>query len=470
MILTISTTYTPATDLGYLLHKHPGKIQTFPLSFGQAQVFYPVATTDECTAALILDIDPIQLVRNRRFRAGSSDFSLEQYVNDRPYVASSFLSVAIAHVFGSALAGQCKNRPELVNTIFPLSARISSISSMSGESIFHRLFEPLGYAVYTNNFALDSQFPEWGQSHVYNLEISANKRVYDLLSHLYVLIPVLDDNKHYYVGQDEIEKLMTRGTGWLSSHPENEMIISRYLRHQRKLTESALAQIREEDAVLNESIQEDEALFKPAGRDFEKNARLNDIRLEAAITQLKKSGAKRVLDLGCGEGKLIELLLSDKQFNEIVGMDVSIRRLANLEEYLKYKHLPDFQRKKLNLFQGSLLYRDSRLEGFDAAVLLEVIEHIEPSRLNVLERVVFESAHPDTLIVTTPNQEYNKLWPNLPAGKMRHPDHHFEWTRSEFQQWCDHVSQLFGYGAIIQPIGFEEPGVGAPTQMAIFSK
>src|SRR5262249_30770284 len=138
MLFTLSTTYVPATDLGFLLHKNPAKVQSFPLSFGHAHVFYPETTSERCTAALLLDVDPIGLVRNRRGPAGESGL-LAQYVNDRPYVASSFLSVAIAQVYGSALAGKSKERPDLIATRLPLTARLAVVPCRGGERVLPHL-------------------------------------------------------------------------------------------------------------------------------------------------------------------------------------------------------------------------------------------------------------------------------------------------------------------------------------------
>jgi 3' terminal RNA ribose 2'-O-methyltransferase Hen1 len=466
MLLTITTTYSPATDLGYLLHKHPGKLQTFPLAFGKAHVFYPEATPERCTAALLLDIDPIQLFRSRH-GSGNSNFALQQYVNDRPYVASSFLSVAIAHVFSSALAGQCKTRPELVDVIMPLTAKVSVLPCRGGEDLLQRLFQPLGYQLHAERQPLDTHFPEWGASDVFTVELSAEKRLKDLLAHLYVLIPVLDDDKHYYVGEDEITKLMGRGEGWLAGHPERDLIVERYLRHRRNLAESALALLREEDSASAEAVEEQADVKEET---LEHTLGLNQQRLEAVYAKLKESGASRVLDLGCGEGKLIRLLLPDRQFSEILGMDVSSRSLSNAEYRLQLERLPDAQRNKLKLVQGSLLYRDRRLAGYDAAALVEVIEHLEPDRLEVMERTVFEAAHPGCVLVTTPNQEYNRMWTSLPAGNFRHPDHRFEWTRSEFQDWAGTVAKTYQYEVTFYPIGPENPAVGAPTQMAVFTR
>lgn len=463
MLLTITTTYQPATDLGYLLYKHPARVQTFDLSFGEAHVFYPETSNDRCTAALLLDINPVGLVR------GKQDFALAQYVNDRPYVASSFLSVAISQVFGTALNGTCKDRPELVQTPIPLEATISVIPSRGGENLLTRLFEPLGYTVATERHILDPQFEDWGMSPYYTLTLSQTIRLADLLSHLYVLIPVLDNDKHYYVGDHEVEKLLAKGEGWLSSHPEKDLIVSRYLKYQRSLQRQALAQLIED--MPDESVQdaEEEQAEEQLG-EGEKKIGLHQQRLEAALQVLKNSGASKVLDLGCGEGRLLKLLLKEKQFTKIVGMDVSYRVLEIAQERLKLDRMNERLRQRIDLIHGSLMYRDTRLEGFDAAAVVEVIEHLDPPRLAAFERVLFEFARPETIVITTPNQEYNVMWDTLPAGKFRHRDHRFEWTRAEFKAWAEGICERFGYTVDIVPIGDEDETVGAPSQMAVFEQ
>ncbi|MEA4909407.1 MAG: 3' terminal RNA ribose 2'-O-methyltransferase Hen1 [Anaerolineaceae bacterium] len=465
MIFTLSTTHTPATDLGFLLYKHPDRLQTFQLRFGQAHVYYPLATPEKCTAALLLDIDPIQLFRSQKV-SGNSSFALRQYVNDRPYVASSLLSVAIAQVYGSALSGVCKSKPELAARELPFEASLSVLPSRGGEDLLHHLFEPLGYDLKIHTYPLDARFPEWGPSEAFTVELRSHKRLQDLLAHLYVLIPVLDDDKHYYVGEDEIDKLLARGEGWLASHPARQLIVERYLRHRRKLTASALSQLREEDAP-------DEAGDEQSGRKeegIEKSTGLHQQRLEAVVDRLHASGARRVADLGCGEGRLIGLLLPDGQFTQVLGMDVSARSLSEAAYRLQLDRLPGAQRRKLTLIQGSLLYRDRRLAGYEAVTLVEVIEHLDPARLEVVERVVFGQAQPGLVILTTPNREYNRLWPGLPAGELRHPDHHFEWTRAEFQSWAEGVAGAYGYGLAILPVGSLDPQAGPPTQMAVFTR
>jgi len=466
MLLTITSTRPPATDLGYLLHKNPDRVQSFDLSFGKAHVFYSEATPQRCTAALLLDVDPVALVRTRRGPSGEGG-ALDQYVNDRPFVASSFLSVAIARVLGSALAGTSKGRPELVDQPLPLVARIAVLPCRGGEDILKRLFEPLGYAVRAEHHALDEKFPEWGESNYYSVELEQEISLQKLLTHMYVLIPVLDAEKHYWVGQDEVEKLLRHGEGWLQAHPERELIVMRYLRYQKRLASEALARLMGDEEAEPEAEQERKAEQEEA---IEKPIALNQLRVEAVMQAVTDSGATRVIDLGCGEGRLLRELLKQKQIQGIAGMDVSHRSLEIASERLHFDTMPPKQRERIRLFQGSLMYKDKRLAGFEAATVAEVIEHLDPPRLAAFERVVFENAKPNTIIITTPNSEYNVRFETLPAGQFRHKDHRFEWTRAEFQSWAGDVARRFGYTVTFRPVGNEDAEVGSPTQMGVFTK
>jgi 3' terminal RNA ribose 2'-O-methyltransferase Hen1 len=463
MLLTITTTHAPATDLGHLLRKNPARVQSFEQSFGMARVFYPEVSDERCTAALLLEVDPVALVRGRRGPAGEGR-TLEQYVNDRPYVASSFLSVALADVFGSALAGKSKDRQELVDQPLPLSATIAVLPCRGGEAFLRLLFEPLGYRVSVAGYPLDPQFPEWGESPYFTVTLEGTLPLRALLSHLYVLVPVLDNDKHYWVGDAEVQKLLRHGEGWLGSHPEREVITRRYLKYRHNLIDDALARLSEDDPRADETEQihtaEEAAIEAPIS--------LNEQRLAAVAAALKSSGAKRVLDLGCGSGQLIRVLMKDKAFEEIVGMDVSHSSLAIAQDRLHLDRLPPMQKDRVRLIHGSLMYRDKRLSGYNAAAVVEVIEHLDPPRLAAFERVLFESARPQTVVLTTPNAEYNVKWETLPAGKFRHKDHRFEWTREQFQSWARQVAERFGYAVDFAPVGPEDPTVGSPTQMAVF--
>jgi 3' terminal RNA ribose 2'-O-methyltransferase Hen1 len=388
-------------------------------------------------------------------------------VNDRPYVASSFLSVAIAQVFGTALAGRCKDRPELIATPIPLIARIDVLPVRGGPDYLRKMFEPLGYAVEAQGRPLDDKFPAWGESPYFTVRLTATKTLAELLTHLYVLVPVFDNNKHYYVGAEELEKLLAKGAGWLAQHPEKSQISRRYLRHQSSLVRQALARLVEEEA---EEALDGEPAREQREDSLEKSLSLNDQRHGAVLAALKASGARSVLDLGCGEGKLLRELLKEKQFERIVGMDVSIRSLEIAEKRLKLDRLPPRQAERVKLIHGSLTYRDKRLAGFDAAAVVEVIEHMDPPRLAALERVLFEFARPGTIVLTTPNRDYNVMWETLPAGQFRHADHRFEWTRAEFLAWSQRAAERYGYAVRHVPIGPLDEAVGAPTQMAVFER
>lgn len=459
MLLSISTTHFPATDLGYLLHKNPTRLQSFDLSFGRAHVFYPQADESCCTLSLMLEVDAVGLVRGKR-----GERALEHYVNDRPYVASSFLSVALAQVFRDALGGRSRERPQLAQEKLPLHAHLTMLPCRGGEAFLRALFEPLGYELTTQSYVLDEAFPQWGQSPYFTIDLRAMVRLSDLLSHLYVLIPVTDDEKHYWVGEDEVEKLLRHGEGWLQSHPEREQIINRYLRRRRHLTREAFAQLTQDETP---DADETQAAHDAEEQAVEKPISLHEQRLNAVVDVLKASGARRVLDLGCGEGRLLRLLIKEKQFEEIVGVDVSHRVLQIARE--RTERLPPLQQARIKLLQGALTYRDARLHGYDAAAVVEVVEHLDPSRLAAFARVLFEFARPATVAITTPNSEYNIKWESLPAGTMRHKDHRFEWTRAEFQTWANEVASRFGYGVEISPVGPEDEIVGAPTQMAVFT-
>ncbi|MFJ4850320.1 MULTISPECIES: 3' terminal RNA ribose 2'-O-methyltransferase Hen1 [unclassified Streptomyces] len=476
MFLTISTTGSsaaPATDLGFLLHKHPEKTQVFSTSYGDAHVFYPEASEQRCTAAMLLEVDPVALVRRGKGkgRGGAPDSALAQYVNDRPYAASSLLAVALRTVFASALRGVCDARPERAANPLPLRIGIPAVPARGGAALVRRLFEPLGWTVEAEPVALDAQFPAWGDSRYVRLVLEGELRLAEALRHLYVLLPVLDDAKHYWVSPDEVDKLLRMGEGWLAGHPEQRLITSRYLARRWSLTRQAmdrleLARLAEADDSEPEAL--DNAVDEEVDTE-EKPVPLAVQRREAILTALRAAGAARVLDLGCGQGQLVGELLKDARFTEIVGVDVSMRALGEATRRLRLDRMGDRRAARVRLMQGSLAYTDTRLKGYDAAVLSEVVEHLDLPRLPALEYAVFGTARPTTVVVTTPNVEYNVRWETLPAGHVRHADHRFEWTREEFRTWAGEVARRHGYEVRHVPVGPDDPEVGPPTQMAVFT-
>jgi 3' terminal RNA ribose 2'-O-methyltransferase Hen1 len=469
VLLTITTTRAPATDLGFLLHKHPDRAQSFTVAAGQAHVFYPEATPGRCTAALLLEVDPIGLVRDRK----GPGTALGQYVNDRPYAASSLLAVAIKEAFRTALTGRCDARPALAAEPLPLELHVPALRCRGGGALAQRVFGPLGWTVDTQSRPLTPR--EWGDSPYLGLRLTGELRLADALNHLYVLLPVLDDAKHYWVSTEEVDKLIRAGGDWLAGHPEKELITRRYLSHQKRLTRSALARLAEADDTepeeLDNAVPEEAPEEIPAEIPEKDSAKpLAVQRREAILAVLAETGARRVGDLGCGAGALTRDLLRAGGIDHVVATDVSTRALQLAARHLNLERMPDKQRERLTIFQSSLTYRDARLAGLDAAVLMEVIEHLDPDRLPALERVVFGEAAPGTVVVTTPNAEYNAHFAGLEPGASRHPDHRFEWTRAEFRAWAGRVADAYGYQARFLPVGPEDPRDGPPTQLAAFSR
>ncbi|MET8832325.1 3' terminal RNA ribose 2'-O-methyltransferase Hen1 [Micromonospora sp. NPDC004540] len=468
MLLTLTTTHRPATDLGHLLVKHPDRVQSFDLPAGTAHVLYPEADEARCTAALLVEVDPLKLGggRGRRQATTPDSFTLGQYVNDRPYAASSLLSSALAKVFRSALRGESRDRPELAATAIPLEVRVPVLRCRGGADLAVRVFAPLGWTVTATPIPLDEAYPEWGDSRHVDLTVTGTLRLADALNHLYVLLPVLDDAKHYWVAPDEVDKLLRAGAGWLADHPERGLITRRYLAHRRALAGAALARLAElrlaDEPPADDSVEPEQPAEAP-------RASLAVRRREAVLAALRDSGASRVLDLGCGGGALLTALVADRRFTEVVGTDVSGQALTLAARRLRLDRLPERQRDRIRLWQSALTYRDDRLRGYDAAVLMEVVEHLDPPRLPALEDAVFGHARPGTVVVTTPNVEYNVRYEGLGAGRFRHADHRFEWTRAEFAAWVDRVAAAHGYTATIGGIGDDDPEVGAPTQLAVLT-
>lgn len=458
MYLSIATTHNPATDLGFLLHKHPDRVHETGLSFGKAHLFYPEATAERCEAVLLLEIDPVGLVRGR----GSAEGVVDQYVNDRPYAASSFLSVALIRSVKTAMAGISKDRPELAAGPMPLETRISPLPVRGGEALVRQLFEPLGWTVRVEPVP----GPDGAASPRYlTLTLSGTERLSALLNHIYVLVPVLDDDKHYWVGEDEVAKLLARGEGWLDEHPAQELIVRRYLGHRRSLARQALARLVPEEAS-GETDPEGAANREEA---LETPIRLHDQRLATVAATLQANGARVIADLGCGEGKLLSLLARERWVERLIGVDASTRDLDRAQRRLKLDQPGGPPEGRITLLHGALTYRDRRWAEADAAVLVEVIEHLDPDRLPALTRVVFGEARPRLVVVTTPNADYNGLFPTLSAGAFRHADHRFEWSRAEFRAWAAAVADAHGYAVELADIGPADAERGAPSQMAVFT-
>jgi 3' terminal RNA ribose 2'-O-methyltransferase Hen1 len=471
VLITLTSTAPSASDLSHLLRKHPGKAQAFDLAVGTAHVLYPEATDERCTVALLLEVDPIALVRDKRFRSAGAS-SITHHVNDRPYASSSMLAVAIGHVFRTAMGGRSDTFPELAASALPLTVTVAALPARGGADLVRDLFTPLGWRVEATPVPLDPAFPDWGDSLYVDLVLTGDVRLADALRHLYVLLPVLDDGKHYWVSDDEVGKLLRAGEGWLAEHPARDLITRRYLAHQRDLVGEAGERLDagvdgSSGAAADAADAADPAVpVAPAPR----SPSLARLRAETVHAVLTEVGARTVADVGCGSGALLAHLVPDPAFTRLIGTDVSASDLEAAARRLDLRDASDRARERIQLIQSSATYEDPRVADLDAIVLMEVIEHVDPDRHAALEASVFGSASPAAVVVTTPNAEHNALYPGLAAGALRHPDHRFEWTRAEFASWAARVAERHGYRVEVRPVGDADPVHGSPTQLALFRK
>lgn len=463
VLVSISCTGPNAPDLGFLLHKHPDRVRSVDVGNGRAHVFYPESTATRTTATLLVEIDPVRL--SRLPRGYRSTATLEPYVNDRPYVASSMLSSAIGKLYGTALSGTCDTKPELVDKALDLEITAPVVGAPQRGGLIDRLFTPLGWIVDRQMLPLDTSFGSWGDSRYASLTVRGRQTVKDALSHLYVLLPVLDAKKHHWIGDDEVDKLLRRGGDWLPAHPEREVISRRYLRFG-SLASEALARLADHPANSDEQDQGNDANEAA----LERPLSLNDQRLNAVIEAVVAAGGGTVADLGCGEGRLLQRLIAEPAVTSVVGVDVSLGALERCRARLRLDEISERRRNQITLAQSALTYTDERLRGRDVATVIEVIEHLDAERLDVFARVVFGDASPQTVVVTTPNREYNVHFASLPVGRFRHGDHRFEWTRAEFAEWAEKVGAEFGYSVTYAPVGPVDDQTGPPTQMAVFDK
>ncbi|TDQ51412.1 3' terminal RNA ribose 2'-O-methyltransferase Hen1 [Actinorugispora endophytica] len=461
MLLTISTTHRPADDLGFLLHSRPDRVRRFEQPYGAAHVFYPEAGPERCTAALLLEVDPHALRRARNGR--TPDFALAQYVNDRPYAASSLFAVALGDVFRAALRGRCEARPELADTPLPLVLGLPAVPCRGGPDLARRLFEPLGWAVRAEPVPLDPGLPGWGDSRYVALTLSGELRLADALGDLCLLLPVLDDAGHYRLESGEADELLRAGGSRLAAHPLRDLVTSRYLSWGRGPARTAVERLAEVEGAGEGAggLAEEDAGRGPA---------LAEQRTGAVLSVLRAEGVRDVIDLGCGSGGLLERLLDETALDRVTGVDVSADAVGRARRRLRADGTPGSRRRRLDLFEGSVLYRDARFAGYDAAVLAEVVEHIDPARLPAMERVVFGDAAPRLVVVTTPNAEYGVRCEERRPGGPRRADRRFEWTRAEFRAWADAVAETYGYRVRYLPVGPEDPVLGPTTQMGVLTR
>lgn len=485
-MLNITTTVRPATDLGYLLGKHPDRLQSFPQTYGQAHVFYPVASAERCTATLLLEIDPLAITRRASGANPNAPF-LQQYVNDRPYTANSHLAVAIASVFGSALNGNCSERPELAETPIPLEVEVPAIRCPHGEVLIPRFFEPLGYRLQVDSPLMDPRLPHLGPSRHHALTLSSEHlTLAQVLRHLYVLLPAMDNQKHYWIDRNEVDKLVRHSQDWLSGHPEAEVITRRYLGQRPHLTLRAMNALNTEPDLDQPAPSEREpappavpatdpqAESLPSADRPDQPAALNlqQQRINDVFEILKSAAPSSVIDVGCGEGELAKLLVQQTKIPRITALDVSQRQLEIAARRLRSQSVIQAPFQRLNLIHASATYRDPRTAGHQAAVAMEIVEHIDPDKLAAFTELLLEPSDLTLVVVTTPNREFNRVYNHRHQrnDRLRHWDHRFEWDQPQFQAWAGHAAAAHGYSVDFRPVGAAHPQYGPPTQMAVFTR
>jgi 3' terminal RNA ribose 2'-O-methyltransferase Hen1 len=447
MQLSIKVTGQGAGVVSHLISKNPHNLYERNEKGHTVRLVYTTSSEEETEFLLYVVPDPIELVRN------SPDlYNITQYINDREFAVSSLFCSFIRTALGTALNGKPKEEyRSWVDHELQLELRFGPLASSLSDKQIQQLFEPLGYKIGID-YGDFTVFKE--KSTARYLTIKGTKTLQTSLRHVFVLIPVLDDYKHYFIDEREVEKLERYGEGWLEFHPLADLIIKRSLRFRDVIAKSNFKVSDEKDLNFR-----NKAPSKP---------RLNDMRYEAIVKQVQSlTNKSTVIDMGAGEGKLSVQLGFIPGIQEILAVEPSQREhIRAKERFEKAKQIEGFLEP--SLLWGSLFYTDDRLRNKDVMILCEVIEHINEDRLPGIMELIFRENRPRTFLITTPNQEYNAIY-DL-GENMRHNDHRFEWSREEFQNRCQNWIANVPYSVVFAGIGEEQEPYGFPTQMAIFSR
>ena len=445
MQLTIQATGDNAKVMSHLLSKNPANLYERNQKGHLVRFFYSKFTDQEVEATIFVTPDPIELVQSN-----SNSYDITHYINDREFAVSSIFCSLIRSALGTALNGQPKEQyMEWVDHPFSLQFEFGPVVSTLTDQQLAELFEPLGFALAITRQEIDYSIRMKDESSARYLTLRGTKTLHESLRQLFVLIPVLDNYKHYYIDEKEIEKLERYGEGWLENHPLRDFIYRKSLRFKE-----LYSQVESQKPAGEPEVQV-------------KKARLNELRYEKIAETVSQLKPESVVDFGSGEGKLSERLGLIAGVREILAVEPSqsaaVKAAARFHKAQENEH---FTMPKT--LWGSLFYFDERLQGKDAIILCEVIEHIDEDRLPKAMDTILHAYRPGALIITTPNREYNDVYEM--EERFRHTDHRFEWTRAEFQQWCLERNNQEFYGLQFEGIGEEHDLQGHPTQMCIFTR
>ena len=496
MYLTVKAAGPHAGMISHLLAKNPHNRYERNEKGARVRLIYSAFAEEKIEFTIFATPDPIDLVKG-----SPHSYDITQYINDREFVVSSLFCSYIRPALGTALNGKPKaDYADWVEHVFPLEVTFGPVASNLPDAVIESLFTALGYEADIERGAAEYTFDLKSRSSVRNIRVSGQATLQQMLRQLFILMPVLDDYKHYYIGTEEIDKLQRYGEGWLQDHPQQELIIKRALRFApliadyRKLAgdnvQKAAVNLLDTNTTDtdantlqqpgNEQIttgitasQQGEADTLSSSADVQETAvppiRLNELRYQAIVDQVSSLPRRRsVVDFGAGEGKLSVRLAGIEGVEQVYAVEPSAYAgLRALERFGKLER--EGQQIVPRLVTGSLFYRDDQWAGQDVIILCEVIEHINEHRLPQVMATLLDEYHPETLIMTTPNREYNAVY-EMEEQEIRHTDHRFEWTRAE---WADHCQDWVSgrpYEVSLHGIGDISEIHGQPTQMAVFRR
>ena len=446
MQLTIRATGDNVKAVSYLLAKNPNNLYERNHKGHAVRMFYSLFTDTVLELTVFVTPDPLTLMQQ-----SSNAYDITHYINDREFAVSSIFTSLIRSAFGTALNGQPKeNYVQWVNQPFLFDFGIGPVVTDLSDEKIRRLFEPLGYEVGIEYGETNYAFQMKVKSTARYLTLTGNVTLQKGLQQLFVLIPVLDNYKHYFIDENEIEKIKRYGEGWLDTHPEKTFIIQKALRF--KEVYSLLEERKENNTSQEKSVSS--------------KVRLNELRYKRIVEVVSNLPVKKsVVDLGSGEGKLAVQLGFIDGVQEILAVEPSEKeQLKARRRFEKVKDRTAFVEP--TPMWGSLFYYDERLKNKDVIILCEVIEHIDEERLPKIMDLLLRDYKPGVLLITTPNREYNEVYDMQDA--KRHDDHRFEWTRAEFEQWCAEKNQSGHYELTFDGIGEMHAIHGFPTQMCLF--
>ncbi|HWO95040.1 MAG TPA: 3' terminal RNA ribose 2'-O-methyltransferase Hen1 [Bacillus sp. (in: firmicutes)] len=450
MQLSMKVVGEGAENLSRLLAKNPNNLYDREEKGNRTRLVFTSSNEREAEAVIFVTPDPVELVRN-----SPGIFDITQYINDREFAVSSLFCSYIRTALGTALNGKPKEEfIEWVDHPFNMEVGFGPVASHLSDQTIRELFEPLGYLIEIERGEADYSFNLKQKSSARYLKLKGQITVQQALRHLFILIPVLDNYKHYFIDEKEIEKIQRYGEGWLDEHPLRSYIIEQSLRFKELINKVPIS-----SSIVTENKVNDDVSAPP-------KIRLNEQRYQAIIDKVESLPLnQKVVDFGSGEGKLSVRLGMVPNVQEILAVEPSeSSQLRALERFEKAAGKDQFVCP--TPIWGSLFYYDERLRGKDIIILCEVIEHIDEFRLPNIMKTIFGEYRPNALIVTTPNHEYNAVYDM--DENMRHADHRFEWTRGEFKDWCETWIAKFPYSMQLQGIGQEHEEYGFPTQMCTF--